>query len=401
MRFIADQVGINLFVDSSVGDIRATYRFRNMPWDQVLDIILTNANLDKEFRNGVLRIATVEKFREEEVARLELREQRELSVPTETVYRPLNYAKAIDVLPIISEYLSPRGTILMDERTNTLIIEDIPNKIVEIRTLINRLDTMIAQVTIEARIVETTTRFLRELGIQWGLTAQYSPELGTDTGVRFPNRANLGGPLIGLPAGVSGPAGGYAVNFPVVAENPSGFGLTLGNFLDNFKLDISLQLLESEGHGQIISSPKITTQNNQVALIRNGQRIPIQTIQRGTVTTRFVDAVLELQVTPHITADETIIMDVVVDKSEPDFTRAAGVGGNPIINVSRAETQVLVKNGGTAVIGGIFSLNETNSLSGIPKLRSIPILKRLFGNERKEYSNQELLIFVTPKIVKY
>ena len=134
-----------------------------------------------------------------------------------------------------------------------------PNKIVEIRTLINRLDTMIAQVTIEARVVETTTRFLRELGIQWGLTAQYSPQLGTDTGVRFPNRVNVGGPIIGLPAGVAGPAGGYAVNFPVVAENPSGFGLTLGNFLDNFKLDISLQLLESEGHGQIISSPKITS----------------------------------------------------------------------------------------------------------------------------------------------
>jgi type IV pilus assembly protein PilQ len=290
----------------------------------------------------------------------------------------------------------------MDDRTNTLIIEDIPKKLVEIRTLINRLDRMISQVTIEARIVETSTRFLRELGIQWGLTAQYSPELGTETGTRFPRRVEVGGPSIGLERDVlTGPIGGYAVNFPIVAENRSGIGLTLGNFLDNFKLDISLQLLEQEGHGQIISSPKITTQNNRTALIRNGQRIPIQTIQRGTVTTRFVDAVLELQVTPHITADETIIMDVVVDKSEPDFTRAAGAGGNPIINVSRAETQVLVKNGGTAVIGGIFSLNEQHTESGIPKLRSIPILKRLFGNEQKQYTNQELLIFVTPRIVKY
>jgi len=401
LRFIADQVGINLYVDPEVGDIRATYSFRNMPWDQVLDIILSNAGLDKEFRNGVLRVATTRKFESEEIARKKLRDQRELSVPTETVYKSLNYANAAEVMPLVSEYLSPRGTILMDERTNTLIIADIPQKIVDIRTLINRLDKMISQVTIEARIVETTTRFLRELGIQWGLTAQYTPEMGTDTGLRFPNRVNVGGPAVDRPRTVNSPVGGYAINFPIVAENPSGFGLTLGNFLDNFKLDISLQLLEQEGQGQIISSPPITPPMNRPAWLRNGQRSPIQTIQRGTVTTKFVDAVLELQVTPHITADETIIMDLVVDKSEPDFTRAAGAGGNPIINVSRAETQVLVKNGGTAVIGGIFALNEQNTQNGIPKLRKIPILKRLFGSERKQYTHQERLIFVTPRIVTY
>jgi type IV pilus assembly protein PilQ len=401
LRFIADQVGINLYVDPSVGETRATYRFRNMPWDQVLDIILTNAGLEKEFRNGVLRVATVNKFKSEAEEQRALREQRELSVPTETVYRSLSYAKASDVIELATQYLSPRGTIMMDDRTNTLIIQDIPKKLIDMRTLLNRLDIMIAQVTIEARIVETTTRFLRELGIQWGLGAQYSPEAGTDTGLTFPNRVGLGGPVLRLPEGVGVPEGGYAVNFPVVTENPSGIGLTLGNFLDNFKLEISLQLLESDGHGKIISSPKITTQNNKTAIIKNGQEIPIQTIQRGVITTRFVEAVLELSVTPQITSDETIIMDLIVDKSEPDFTRASGVGGNPIINISRAETQVLVKNGGTAVIGGIFSLNEQNSAAGIPGLRGVPLLKRLFGNERREYSNQELLIFVTPRIVKY
>jgi type IV pilus assembly protein PilQ len=402
LRFLADEVGFNLYVDNSVQDIKATYKFRNIPWDQALDIILTNANLDKEFRNGVLRVATTEQFAKEEEARRNLQLERELSVPTETVTVELNYAKAKDVAYVVTEYLSPRGSLIWDERTNTLIIRDIPQAMVEIRTLINRLDKQIAQVTIEARIVETTTRFLRELGIQWGLGARYSPENGTETGIDFPHRLDLSGPRIGQERSpLTGPEGGYAVNFPIVAENPSGFGLTLGNFLDNFKLDISMQLLESEGQGQIISSPKITTQNNRTAIITSGSRIPIQTVQRGTVTTTFVDAVLELQVTPHITADETIILDVVVDKSEPDFTRAAGVGGNPIINVSRAETQVLVKNGGTAVIGGIFSLTEQLSKSGIPKLRNVPVLRRLFGNEQKQYSNQELLIFVTPKIVKY
>ncbi|MDJ0834907.1 MAG: type IV pilus secretin PilQ [Acidobacteriota bacterium] len=401
LRFIADQVGINLYVDPSVGDTRATYRFRNMPWDQVLDIILTNAGLEKEFKNGVLRVATIDKFKAEAQAQKELRIERELSVPTETVYRSLNYAKAKDVMPLVFEYMSSRGTIMVDERTNTLIIQDIPKKLTDIRTLLNRLDVMIAQVSIEARIVETTTRFLRELGIQWGLNAAYSPETGTDTGLTFPNRIGLGGPIVGQEAGVGSPEGGYAVNFPVISENPSGVGLTLGNFLDNFKLEISLQLLESEGHGKIISSPKITTQNNKTALISNGARVPVQTVQRGVITTRFVSAALTLGVTPQITSDETIIMDINLDKSEPDFTRASGVGGNPIINTSAAITQVLVKNGGTAVIGGIFTLNEQLTGSGIPKLRKVPFLRRMFGSDRREYTNQELLIFVTPRIVKY
>ncbi len=398
LRFIADQVGINLYVDSSVRDVRATYRFRNIPWDQALDIILTNANLDKQFKNGVLRVATTDKFRAEEEARAELRLQRELSVPPVTVTFPLSYANAKEVVPIVEEYLSPRGTILMDERTNTLIIEDIPKRMTAIRTLIKKLDKMISQVTIEARIVESSRRFLRELGVQWGLSGDYSPEIGTDTGLDFPNRVGVGGPTIGT-TNINGLQGGYAVNFPVVSENPSGIGLSLGNFLDNFKLDISLQMLENDGEGQIISAPKVTTQNNKTASIKNGQKIPIQTVQRGTVTTTFIDAVLELHVTPHITADETIILDVKVDKSQADFSRS--VNGNPVISIRQAETRLLVRNGGTAVIGGIFTLNEQSSASGIPKLRNVPFLKRLFGFESEQYENQELLIFITPKIVKY
>lgn len=400
LRFIADLVGINLYVDSSVSeDLRATYKFTNLPWDQVLDIILKNAGLEKEFTNGVLRVATVEKFQQEAQARADLRMQRELSVPPQTVTFPLSYAKVSEAKPIIESYLSPRGRILIDERTNTLIIEDIPKRMVAIRELIRKLDRIIDQVTIEARIVETNKRFLRELGIQWGLGAQYSPEMGTDTGVTFPNRVNVGGPARGSQIATGPIDGGYAVNFPIVSENPSGLGLTLGNFLDNFKLDISLQMLETDGNGQIISSPKITTQNNKTAIIKNGSRIPVQTVQRGTITIVYIDAVLELEVTPHITSEETIIMDLVIDKSEPDFTRT--VSGNPVINVRRAETRVLVKNGGTAVIGGIFSLNEQAASQGLPGVRKVPVLKRLFGSESKSYSNEELLIFITPRIVKY
>jgi len=400
LRFLASQINVNLYIDPSVSsNLTATYKFTNLPWDLILDMILNNANLDKEFSHGVLRVATVEKFRREAEQRRELQLQRELAVPVETVHIPLSYAKAADVEAIVRNYLSPRGLILRDDRTNTLIIEDIPKRMLSIRALIKKLDKMISQVTIEARVVETTKRFLRELGIQWGLSAQYSPELGNDTGLTFPNRITAGGPTLGGRSRVNGLEGGYAVNFPVVDENPSGIGLSFGNFLDNFKLDISLQMLEDEGSGRIISAPKVTTQNNKTATIQNGQRIPIQTIQRGTITIRYIDATLQLLVTPHITADETIIMDIVVDKSEPDFTRT--VAGNPVINIRKADTRVLVKNGGTAVIGGIFSINEQNTNRGIPKLRNIPVLRRVFSNDRIEYTNQELLIFVTPRIVKY
>lgn len=399
LRFLADQVGFNLYVDPSVTDLKATYSFRNIPWDQAMDIILRNAGLDWEFENGVLRVATTEKFKKEAQARQALRIERELSVPVETVTFPLSYAKVAEVVPIVEQYLSPRGTILQDARTNTLIIEDIPKRMVAIRTLIRRLDTRVPQVSIESRIVETTKRFLRELGIQWGLSAEYSPEMGTQTGVTFPQRVGVGGPRIGVRDPLTDLQGGYAVNFPVIDENPSGIGLSLGNFLDTFQLDISLQTLESDGLGQIISAPKVTTQNNMTAFIKNGQRIPIQTVQRGTITVRYIDAVLELEVTPHITSEKTIIMDLVVDKSEPDFTRT--VLGNPIINVRRAETRVLVKDGGTTVIGGIFVLNEQEASAGIPGVRKLPIIKYLFGSQLNSLQNQELLIFITPRIIKY
>jgi len=405
LRFFADQVGFNLYVDPSVKDLKATYKFSNIPWDQAMEIILRNAGLDYQYDNGVLRVATTEKFKDEAAARRELRIEQELSVPPETVTFRLSYAKAEEIAPIVQEYLSPRGSLLQDERTNTLIIEDIPKKMVAIRSLIKKLDTQIPQVTIESRVVETTKRFIKELGIQWGLSGLYAPEYGTQTGMTFPNRVTVGGPAthnFSAPAGTLGSnvEGGYAVNFPVIDPSTAGgLGFSLGNILDTFKLDISLQMIESDGLGQIISAPKITTQNNKTALIQNGQRIPVQTIQRGTITVRYINAVLELEVTPHITSDKTIIMDLIVDKSEPDFTRE--VLGNPIINVRRAETRVLVKDGGTAVIGGIYVMNDQESSKGIPGLRKIPFIRRAFGSERQEITNQELLIFVTPRIVKY
>lgn len=207
----------------------------------------------------------------------------------------------------------------------------------------------------------------------------------------------IGGPTIGgsSPGGL---IGGYAVNFPTIAENPSGIGLSLGNFLDNFKLDLSLQLLEQNGLGKIISSPKITTQNNRLANLVNVQRIPYLSQDRGRISIVWVRVGLELEVTPHVTNDKNVILDIAIEKSDPDYTRL--INGNPIYTQRRAETRVMVKDGGTTVIGGIFVSSEQENKSGIPKLNRIPLIKYLFGNERKLVENQELLIFLTPRVVR-
>lgn len=397
LRFLADQIGFNLYVDPSVKDLKATYRFKNIPWDQAMDIILRNAGLAWEYENDVLRVATTAKFKKEEEERQALSQAKELSVPPETVTFPLNYSKAAEVLPLVQNYLSARGTILSDERTNTLIIEDVPKRMQAIRTLIKRLDSRIPQVSIEGRVVETTMRYVKEIGVQWGLSGDYRPEIGTETGVTFPDRVGLGGPILGRTS-PTGLLGGYAVNFPVVQENPSGLGLTLGNFLDNFQLDISLQMLEANGLGKIISSPKVTTQNNRLAILLNVEKLPILTENRGRITTTYIKVGLELEVTPHVTNDKNVVLDVVIEKSDTDFTRT--INGNPLIIQRRAETRVMVKDGGTTVIGGIFVSREQENTAGLPGLNKIPVVRYLFGSERKLIDNQELLIFLTPRVVR-
>jgi type IV pilus secretin PilQ/predicted competence protein len=397
LRFLADQIGFNLYVDPSVKDLKATYRFKNIPWDQAMDIILRNAGLAWEYENDVLRVATTAKFKKEEEESQALAQAKELSVPPETVTFPLNYSKAAEVLPLVQNYLSPRGTILSDERTNTLIIEDIPKRMQAIRTLIKRLDSRIPQVSIEGRVVETTMRHVKEIGVQWGLSGDYRPEIGTETGVTFPDRVGVGGPILGQTS-PSGLLGGYAVNFPVISETPSGLGLTLGNFLDNFQLDLSLQMLELNGLGKIISSPKVTTQNNRLAVLLNVEKIPVLTENRGRVTVTYLAVGLELEVTPHVTNDKNVVLDVAIEKSDTDFTRT--INGNPLIIQRRAETRVMVKDGGTTVIGGIFVSREQDTKRGIPGLNKIPLVRYLFGGETKLIDNQELLIFLTPRVVR-
>ncbi len=309
--------------------------------------------------------------------------------------------------------LSSRGQLNVDARTNTLIIRDLPSFVDKAKGLIAELDTPTPQVEIEARIVITSRNFVRDLGIQWGFGAQASALYGNTTGREFPNSIILNGGAVpsqlGIAADQIGPGGlassqgigqagrGYAVNLPAGGAN-SGIGISMGNILGNFNLDVALTALERQGRGRLLSTPKITTQNNQAAEIKQGVQIPIQTLANNTVSVMFKDAVLTLRVTPQITDAGTVILNLEVENNTADF--ANKVNNIPPINTQAAKTILLVKDGQTAVVGGIYQSSETTSQDRTPFLGQIPLLGYLFRNRSSSSTNNELLLFITPRIVK-
>jgi type IV pilus assembly protein PilQ len=396
--FLANIAGLNVVFDPGVSG-RVTCDFVEVPWDQALEIILKSNKLGMVLEGNVLRIATPETLaREEEQAR-RLREAKELAGPIKILTRTLSYARVADIKPILEKQLSPRGEIIIDERSNTLIISDIPNRVEIIEKLIETLDVPNPQVSIEARIVEATSNFARNLGIQWGFRAIADAYYGNQTSLQFPNSITVDGSKISgiLAKGLEGPLGGYAINLPAPVFD-SAMGISFGNVLDTFRLDMALSALETSGEGRIISAPKITTQNNMEAEIIQGRQIPVQTVANFTVTTRYVNAALELRVTPQITAEGTIIMKIEIRNNAADFANL--VNGIPPIITQSASTTVMVKDGGTAVIGGIYRMEDTISRSRVPLLHKIPIIGNLFKSFSRSRQNRELLIFITPRIVR-
>jgi type IV pilus assembly protein PilQ len=380
-RLFHELSGLNFVLDPDVSG-RVTIVLDQVPWDQALDIILKNNGLDKVLENNVLRIATTEKLASEAAARQRLKAAEELEVEPITLTRTLSYAKSRDVEQVIREggVLSDRGKVIVDERTNTLIISDIPKRVEPIDALITTLDAETPQVMIEARIVETSKSFSRELGVVWGFRASADAAHGTSTGIGPIHNTNVG----------------YALNLP--GDESSTLGFSFGNIVDSFTLDIALNALETEGRGRIISAPKIATQNNERAEIEQGVRIPVTNTTATEIQVEFVSASLLLAVTPQITAEGTIVLDVTVENNSPDFVNTAG--GIPSIRTQRAQTKVLINDGGTTVIGGIFVVNEGDSEVGVPWFRKLPVFGWLFKNQEIQQENRELLIFITPKIVK-
>jgi type IV pilus secretin PilQ/predicted competence protein len=412
-RLFSDISGLNVVVNPGVTG-KVTLKLNEVPWGRALELILKTNGLGCVLEDNVIRIARLSDLSSEEAARRKLDEEKALAGELTDYTRRISYAKAGVLSDVLKRAgaLSARGQINIDERTNTIIIRDLPNFVEKSKGLMAELDTATPQVEIEARIVVTNRNFSRDFGIQWGFGGEKSNRYGNATGLNFPNQivVNGGGvPGAGVPADSAGPGGpssatgigqagrGYAVNLPASNFNTA-VGLSMGNVLGSFNLDVALTALEKQGRGRLLSTPKVTTQNNMPAEIKQGVQIPIQTVANNTVTTQFKDAVLTLKVTPQITDAGTVILTLEVENSTPDFGNP--VNGIPPINTQAAKTMVLVKDGQTAVVGGIYQSSEFVNEDKTPVLGNLPLLGYLFRRKGTSNTNNELLLFITPRIVK-
>ena len=375
---------LNIVLDPAVtGSV--TVELREVPWDQALDLILRINGLDYVLENNVLRVAPISKLAQEKSAKAAFAIEVEKARPLRTVLKPISYSKASDIAALLSSdsyLLSSRGSVTVDERTNTLILRDVVERIDGILRLIESLDLPTPQVVIEGRIVETTRQFSRALGVSWGFSGIMDAEHGNDTGLRFPNSITVDG-TVNLPAG-----------------NPV-LGMTFGDILNTFNLDFLLMAAENDGYARVVSTPRVTTQNLQPASIRSGLQIPVQTVANNTVTVQYVDATLRLEVTPQITAEGTVNLEINIKKQRPAPEFAVVGGQNAPIFTRDAQTELLVRDGGTTVIAGIYEITEGENENRIPGLHKIPIFGWLFKNKTITRDHDELLIFVTPRIVKY
>lgn len=395
--FIAKFAGLSLVLDPDVSGT-ITCEMTDIPWDQALDYFLRINGLDQTLEGRLLRIAKVNKLAREAEERRKKREQLEMQGELEVAIRPLSYISTNQISSILSKQLSGRGQILADTRSNTLIISDLPNKLEIIDRLITQLDTPVPQVSIEARIVETSSNYTKNLGIQWGYNMVADSLYGNQTTLKFPNSIAINGSQLSSQSSpFIGPLGGYAVNVPGSGAN-SGMAFSLGNVSNTFRLDVALTAMENQGKGRIVSSPKATTQNNQAATIVQGKQIPVQTIQNNTVTVQYKNAALELRVLPQITAEGTIVTTISIQNNAADFANL--VNGIPPITTQSVETTVMIDDGGTIVIGGLYRIENSHSSDSVPFFSKLPILGNLFKNSSRRTEQKETLVFITPRIIK-
>jgi type IV pilus assembly protein PilQ len=421
LQLLADFTGLNLVASDTVrGNI--TLRLKNVPWDQALDIILKSKGLSMRRNGNVIMVAPTQEIAAQEKLELQAdNDIRELA-PLHSEFIQINYAKASELAKILkakdNKLLSERGHVTVDPRTNTLLVEDTGAKLEDIRRMITKLDVPVRQVMIESRVVIANNDFARDIGVQFGVNGSVGREGHTEALVsggsnaglagNIPGTANINtGPFMqsavtGLPynSSIENPSGSGSqalmVNLPAVGAT-SGMAMLLGK-VGSYLVQLELTAMQQEGRGEIISSPRVITSDQHQAVIKMGQQIPYQTVSQNGTNVQFKDAVLELDVTPHITPDSRIIMDLLVKKDEADYSRS--INGEPPLNTNAVTTSVLVDNGETVVLGGVYERTKTFSKKQVPWLGDLPVVGNLFKEKANKDNNSELLIFVTPKILK-
>jgi type IV pilus secretin PilQ/predicted competence protein len=397
IKIIATVSGLNIVLDPAVSG-RVTSRLNQVPWDQALELFLKINGLDMVQEGNIIRIGKVEQLASEAQKRRALKDAQQMEGDLTVFTRTLSFAKVGEINSILKKQLSKRGEIIEDERSNTLIISEVPSRIDVIDRLIDTLDTPNPQVSIEARIVESTANYIESFGIQWGYNFIMDAAYGNQTTLKFPNSVQVSGnQYTSTTSPLEGPLGGYAVNLPATGAQ-SGTVFSLGNIANTFRLDVALSAMERKGEGKIISAPKTTTQNNMEASVMQGQQIPVQTIQNNTVTVQYRPAALELKVTPQITAEGTIITQLEINNNSADFGNL--VNGIPPITTQAIKTTVMVPDGGTIVIGGMYRVEKSTTREGVPFFSKIPLLGSLFRNRNQRSEQRELLVFITPRIIK-
>ncbi len=397
-RLIHEISGLNIVLDPNVSGT-VTLALLDVPWDQVLDLVLKNNGLGSTLEGNVLRIATLETLKKEQQDLASLAKAREDVVEPITVTRQLSYAKAENLEPTLKQFLSDRGELIRDDRTNTLIIRDIPEIIPQLDGLIQQLDRKSLQVEIEARVVSASRAFTREIGSQFAFSASRfradgTPQniVGGDLGPSPLSTTSFLPPLI-----AAGTDGQQPLNTSLRAVETTST-LLFGHRSPAFALDIILSAAENRQIAKVLSRPRVITQNNIPALVLQGTRIPVQTVVNNTITTQFIDVALKLEVTPQITAEGTVFLDINIENTAID-TGIARINGIPALRTQQETTQVLVTDGGTVVIGGVMITESSTSIDQVPILGSIPVIGYLFKRSRVTTGTQELLFFITPRIL--
>ena len=401
-RLIHEISGLNVVLDPQVKGT-LTIVLDDVPWDQALDIVLKNNDLSRQLEGNILRIATIETLKKEAENRRAQIDAEALAVDKVTITRFLSYAHSKDVVPTLKKFISQRGDLVADDRTNSLIISDIPASLPQIDRIIQQMDRKTQEVEIEARVVAATRQFARDIGTQLGFGWGNGPSAVGGVQSVGTTPTTIGSGLVPNPMYIVSSGGTTGTQIPLFsnlgATGPTS-GLQFVNATNNMRIDFLLTMAESRGLLKVLSRPRVVTQNNIQAVVKQGVRVPVTTQAQlgGPPTVTYVDAFLRLTVTPQITSEGTIFLNVDVENTLPDFGNV--VQGNPTLITQQATTQVLVTDGGTVGIGGVIQTQNSLSISQVPLLGDIPYLGNLFKHRAVKTSDQELIFFITPRIIQ-